>query len=110
VRELQQDSTRPVFHIMQLLLIIIEIFLPEIASALSGSQSHPLRIRLFRAGIGIIVVCLVYLLIVAIYRYLFNGVDHFYDMLSGYEITSLSTLAVLGIGLLLLSKTKTKQS
>jgi hypothetical protein len=95
---------------MQVLLMVIEAFLPEFASTLAGPQSRKLRLRLLRAGIAILLVCSAYLVVALVYRYLFSDARDLSTLLPVYEIVLLGILSAFGIALLLLSSTEASQA
>jgi hypothetical protein len=94
---------------MQLLLNILEALLPEVASTLAGPESRQLRRRLFRSGVGILLLCLGYLVAVAIHWYLSLDARNLSTLLSVYEIVPLGFLSMFGFALLLLSTIEPKQ-
>lgn len=55
---------------MQILLDLIEVFLPDIARAMSGSSVLPLRRRFFRAGVGFFTILIAYVAIRVIWSVL----------------------------------------
>lgn len=87
----------------QLLLLLIELFLPDIAAALGGPDSAPLRNRLLRAGLWLIVLAALLLSF------------HMVDLSEGISFKQLSQVSFaavaivlvvgfVGMGLILLSR------
>lgn len=88
---------------MQIILLLLEVFLPEFSKLLAGSESRPLRRRLFRAGFGLLVVCAVYLAINGM-LWLFQDASGRGAPLTPFEIGSLIVVFLTSTVLVLLSR------
>jgi hypothetical protein len=93
---------------VHILFAALEAFLPEFASALGGPASWQLRRRLFRAGIGLLLLAGALLAAASLYRYAFLETSA--DILSSAEILSSVVIAAFGTVLLLLATTTPAQS
>lgn len=89
---------------MDLLILLLEPFLPEIAAKLAGKNSVPLRKRLFRSGLFLIVIGLIMVLYELFVHLVLLGLplnqfDFFYS-----PILTVWLFGASGIWLLLISR------
>ncbi len=89
---------------MQFLLVIVEMFFPEIARAMSGPSSLPLRRRFLRAGIGLMLVPVCYVVARLCWRVLVERQQVSPEIFLPSEQLALGMIFLLGFVSLLLSR------
>lgn len=89
---------------MHVLLALIEAFLPEVARALSGPASQPLRRRLLRAGIGFFLIVAGHVVVRMLWAVMVTRQDVSPDIFQLGERVFLAIVFLSGVLCILLSR------